>query len=80
MSKEIDEDQPIRTRNWLKRMIEQPTLTRKGAWLLKYESSDTRIWVNELNKKIQAKRERLYRGNWVLESRLINKEWVNADE
>ena len=68
------------TKGWLQRMSDSPTLDRKGPWLLKYESSDTRIWINELNKKVQARRERMYRKNWVLESQLVNRVWVNVDE
>jgi len=64
---------------WFGRMVDSPTLERKGPWLLKYESSDTRIWINELNKKVRAKRERLYRHNWVLESTLIYNEWVPVE-
>lgn len=67
MSKRID--------SWFERMCARPTLDRNGPWLLKFSTSDTRVWVNELNKRKVAKRERLFKGHWRVEAELVNGKW-----
>lgn len=64
-----------RSQQWFERMAGKPTLERHGPWLLKLATSDTRVWINELNKRKVAKRERLFKGHWRVEAELVEGKW-----
>ena len=71
---------PTRVEKWFRRMSRRPTLERDGAWLLKFISGDTRVWINEINKRKRARRERLVSGHWCIEAELIEDQWKVVDE
>lgn len=65
--------------NWDK-LAKSPTLERNGPWLLKFASSDLRIWINELNKRKTAKREQLYKGHWRVVAERVDGKWKQVKQ